>query len=1047
MKNKFLPMMQGVVKDYHSRIIPENKVADCENVIFKQAKIFSRPGFKKLGPDTLNGAITGIAYYEQVRLGDKFVVVFTARDAYLYDVTTGKFTPITLSYNTGTVSVNCLDVTGNGTTWLNGSWVLDVYRIKFGSNNPLTDSLSFTGDVADYWAERTTSGSRSWKQIASSSDGSKLAACVYNGYIYTSDDYGATWTERTSAVSRTWLQIKCSADGSIIMASTAVTSSDGYVYVSTDYGANWTIVYPNSTSKAAFNIACSSDGSYMIAGDGAYIYKSEDYGSNWTKIGTQQHGLLACSSDGQIIVTGKYTGGYIYTSYDGGKTWEQRTTGSYKYYHGVSCSADGSKMMAVDYYNGYIYISSDYGVTWYPKASSGYWEGIACSSDGMNLIAIKSNEYIYISNDGGEIWYEKDDPGSAYWAGVAMSADGTKCAITRTSDYIVTFDFSIKEITSISDLSGLYVGLELSADFLAIGTRISGINFSTSVISIDLGAIGSATSGNITADISNWNNVKSVDSSTGITLDDVETTTGDVTSASPVIENIPDTSILYVGMGISGTGIPAETSILSIDSSSQITLSKDATATNTGVTLHFGVLIESGHEVNYVLMLCFNGDDDSYWSFAYPYDDTLGDKILTATNGIDPILKWDGSGSIEYLGVSGGPETAKYIGYFGAVGLERFFAAWTTDSGDSLPQTIELSDAGDAESWSGAFYDLLQKNDEIVGVEILKDRLVIYKKKSISLAYPDPSASDVATDPYNIIQDVIIDVEIPTGRTVVNFGDYHIFMAMDNIYKFNGIGIEPIGSEVINTMKNEWNGEYIHHSFAINIPQENLYALFYPVLSEFDETDMRTSYPNKAVVFNYVENTWTIWTFNRYFTCAAFVNKLYAPTVGDIDTLDVTWAWGQMRWSDLIAYSNIQSLLLGDVDGNIVELRDVYTDDDGTEINASFLTRDYVLNDPQHVLMLCRVILALRRKAETDTIKIRASVDFGRSWSAWSTLSEWGENDYLEKIAHFRRKGLQVRLEIANIDGAPFEIESIAIGFNDGMPDQIYGLGVKPSGD
>src|SRR5574337_756778 len=48
--------------------------------------------------------------------------------------------------------------------------------------------------------------------IASSSDGAKLAACPYGGYIYTSTDYGASWTEQSSG-SRSWWGICSSSDG------------------------------------------------------------------------------------------------------------------------------------------------------------------------------------------------------------------------------------------------------------------------------------------------------------------------------------------------------------------------------------------------------------------------------------------------------------------------------------------------------------------------------------------------------------------------------------------------------------------------------------------------------------------------------------------------------------------------------------------------------------------------------------------------------------------------------------------------------------------
>ncbi len=48
-------------------------------------------------------------------------------------------------------------------------------------------------NTGDTWTERTSAGERDWVGLASSSDGSKLAATVDGGYIYTSVDFGRNW--------------------------------------------------------------------------------------------------------------------------------------------------------------------------------------------------------------------------------------------------------------------------------------------------------------------------------------------------------------------------------------------------------------------------------------------------------------------------------------------------------------------------------------------------------------------------------------------------------------------------------------------------------------------------------------------------------------------------------------------------------------------------------------------------------------------------------------------------------------------------------------
>jgi hypothetical protein len=67
------------------------------------------------------------------------------------------------------------------------------------------------------------------------------------------------------------------------------------------------------------------------------------------------------------------------------------------------------------------------------------------------------------------------------------------------------------------------------------------------------------------------------------------TGSGDITTGSKVIANIsPNTNILQPGWAVTGTGIPSGATISSVDSSTQITISANATATTMGGSIKFG---------------------------------------------------------------------------------------------------------------------------------------------------------------------------------------------------------------------------------------------------------------------------------------------------------------------------------------------------------------------------------------------------------------------------------------------------------------------------
>jgi hypothetical protein len=79
---------------------------------------------------------------------------------------------------------------------------------------------------AQTWTQ-TSAPIANWQTLASSSDGSKLVAAVYNGGIYISTNSGATWA-LTTAPSTNWTSIAVSFDGNKIIA-TSYSGGDLYL--------------------------------------------------------------------------------------------------------------------------------------------------------------------------------------------------------------------------------------------------------------------------------------------------------------------------------------------------------------------------------------------------------------------------------------------------------------------------------------------------------------------------------------------------------------------------------------------------------------------------------------------------------------------------------------------------------------------------------------------------------------------------------------------------------------------------------------------------
>ena len=273
------------------------------------------------------------------------------------------------------------------------------------------------------WTARDSS--RGWYGIASSSDGTKLAAVVENGQIYVSSDSGVTWTARES--NRIWRSVASSSDGTKLVA----VVGTGQIYVSSDSGVTWTAT---ESSRLWYGAASSSDGTKLAATVfNGQIYVSSDSGVTWTATeSSREWRVVASSSDGTKLVA-VVRGGQIYVSSDSGVTWTARD--SSRLWYGAASSSDGTKLAAT-VENGQIYVSSDSGVTWTARESSRNWQGIASSSDGTKLAAAVFNGQIYVSSDSGVTWTARES--SRGWFVIASSSDGMKLAVVVNDGQIYT---------------------------------------------------------------------------------------------------------------------------------------------------------------------------------------------------------------------------------------------------------------------------------------------------------------------------------------------------------------------------------------------------------------------------------------------------------------------------------------------------------------------------------------------------------------------------------------------------------------------------------
>jgi Flp pilus assembly protein TadG len=136
-----------------------------------------------------------------------------------------------------------------------------------------------------------------------------------------------------------------------------------------------------------------------------------------------------------------------------------------------------------------------------------------------------------------------------------------------------------KTISSISpNTSAIYAGMQVTGTGIAAGTTVSSVGSSTQ-ITLSANATVTQTSANLT-----FGPYAAVSTSVGLSAH-----TGTWTSSNTITSISPNTSGIAVGMPISSTspGIPAGATVTAVNSSSQITISVNATTAQTAKPLTF----------------------------------------------------------------------------------------------------------------------------------------------------------------------------------------------------------------------------------------------------------------------------------------------------------------------------------------------------------------------------------------------------------------------------------------------------------------------------
>jgi photosystem II stability/assembly factor-like uncharacterized protein len=315
--------------------------------------------------------------------------------------------------------------------------------------------------VGGSWTETQPNGDSNyyWYTVSTSFDGSKMLAGQQNGRLYLSINGGSSWSETQPVGSgdAAWISSAVSSDGNTLVA----TVDNGRMYKSTSNGTSWSEIGPTPLSdKYWTSVSISSDGSKMLAGVTNYgkLYSSGNGGVTWNEGNIVQHwSSVSISSDGNKMIAAAHFG-RIYLSVNGGADWSEIGPVPYeaKDWQAVSISGDGNTMLAA-VYDGRLYKSTDGGVTWAETMPAGpnnrNWDYVSISEDGAKMLAGISWGRLYISTDYGATWSETGPAPfiNRPWESLAVSGNGIKMIACENGQRIYTrIPFTITNISPTS---------------------------------------------------------------------------------------------------------------------------------------------------------------------------------------------------------------------------------------------------------------------------------------------------------------------------------------------------------------------------------------------------------------------------------------------------------------------------------------------------------------------------------------------------------------------------------------------------------------------
>ena len=372
---------------------------------------------------------------------------------------------------------------------------------------------------------------------------------------------------------------------------------------------------------------------------------------------------------------------------------------------------------------------------------------------------------------------------------------------------------------------------------------------------------------------------------------------------------------------------------------------------------------------------CLTGDTSNKFSCESIYNSATSEMYFIASNGIDNIQFWTGTGNWADLG--GSPDKAKILKNF-----SNYLILLNCNSGgNAYPQKIGWCVNTKPTDWSGAGSgnnSLASSTGEIMGCEILQSQLVIFLESSIAMMYLVGGiyAGTSTPIPFEFNENKTIGTGCAAKGSIQSLGDTILFLGWDDFYLFDGFSCVGVGSDIIDDFLDTTNPGKLDLIHSHIFEEWGLYTIFVASTS--------SSEVDSCWVYDYVNKKWLgKWKYANNFASSGFYQSIDAKTIGQLTGTigSLTWRIGSKA---LTSFSTIS--LFGDYNGYVYQIDETVTNDNGTKINSYFDTKEYALNLEQYIRAVEMFLYAVG-----TTVDVLISTDGGKTFVNKETLTINGD--------------------------------------------------------